>query len=99
MAQQVLVIDDHPTIAELLAIHLTSGFEIDDAANSEQMHTRLQNKKYDVAVLDLELKDGHNGLEHIVKLQESGTRVLIYSRWHYVGSYKKRKPNATLNRQ
>jgi DNA-binding NarL/FixJ family response regulator len=79
MAQQVLVIDDHPTIAELLAIHLTSGFEIDDAANSEQMHTRLQNKKYDVAVLDLELKDGHNGLEHIVKLQESGTRVLIYS--------------------
>ena len=79
MTQQVLVIDDHPTIAELLKMHLTSGFEIDEAANSAQMHSRLKNKKYDVAVLDLELKDGHNGLEHIAKLQETGTRVLIYS--------------------
>ncbi|MEN9866339.1 MAG: Response regulator protein VraR [Pseudomonadota bacterium] len=79
MAQQVLVIDDHPNIAELLAIHLTSGFEIDEAANSAQMQIRLKTKQYDIAVLDLELKDGHSGLEHIQQLHDNGIKVLIYS--------------------
>lgn len=79
MKQNVLVVDDHPQIAELLSIHLGDDFEVASAANGEQMHRQLQMKKFDVAVLDLELKRSYNGLDHIGDLHNAGCRVLVFS--------------------
>ena len=79
MTQHVLVVDDHPQIAELLSIHLGNDFEVTAASNGEQMHKQLQLKKFEVAVLDLELKRGYSGLDHIADLHNAGSRVLIFS--------------------
>jgi DNA-binding NarL/FixJ family response regulator len=79
MLQSVLVVDDHPQIAELLNIYLGDRFTISSAANVDQLYARLKNGKIDVAVLDLELKGGHNGLDFIGDLHKAGCQVLVYS--------------------
>jgi two-component system phosphate regulon response regulator OmpR len=59
---RVLVVDDDPTLRELLADYLgASGFQVDAAADGVQMRARMAQAWPDVLVLDLMLP-GEDGL-------------------------------------
>lgn len=79
MTTHVLVVDDHPIIAELLAQALPKDYAVDAAVNIDQMRTRLQAKSYEVVVLDLELKQGQSGLDFIPELHKAGCKILVFS--------------------
>jgi DNA-binding NarL/FixJ family response regulator len=79
MSIQVLVVDDHPVISEALIGVLPAGFAVDAAADPKQMRACLQRKKYEVVVLDLELKCGHSGLDFIPELHGAGCKILVFS--------------------
>jgi DNA-binding NarL/FixJ family response regulator len=79
MTTHVLVVDDHPLIAESLGPALPKNFVVDAALNTDQMHARLRSKSYEVVVLDLELKQGNSGLDFIPALHKAGCKVLVFS--------------------
>ena len=79
MTTQVLVVDDHPLIADLLGQALPKDYAVDAAVNIDQMHARIHAKSYEVVVLDLELKQGYSGLDFIPDLHKAGCRILVFS--------------------
>lgn len=79
MAQRVLVVDDHPQVAELLGLYLTDRYDLATAADTVQMEAQLKKQKVDLVVLDLDLKDGNNGLDSIPRLRDAGILVLVFS--------------------
>ena len=79
MVQRILVVDDHPQIAELLAHYIGNRYELVTAANVTQMLAQIARQKVDLAVMDLELKDGCNGMDVIPRLTEQGILVLVFS--------------------
>jgi DNA-binding NarL/FixJ family response regulator len=79
MKKSILVVDDHPQIAELLKLYLADSYEVVAATSSAQMYTLLDKGQYALIVLDLDLKDGTNGLDHIARLQAKGHTILVFS--------------------
>ena len=73
------MVDDHPQIAELLGLYLEDRYELATAADTVQMEVQLKKQKIDLVVLDLELKDGCNGLDSIPRLRDAGVMVLVFS--------------------
>lgn len=75
MSQQVLVIEDEPTLAKLLAYNLTQeGYEVhvvDHGARGLEEATR---QPYDLIILDIMLP-GMNGFEVLAKLRQRGNRT------------------------
>lgn len=77
MAQQVLVIEDEPTLARLLSYNLTQdGYEtkvIDHGGEGLQEALR---QSYDLIILDIMLP-GLNGFEILTKLRQKGVRTPV----------------------
>lgn len=70
MIKRILVVDDEPSIRELLRRFLTRrGYEVAAAANSEQGLLSLEEAHRDMAILDLDLGE-ENGLELLIALKE-----------------------------
>jgi DNA-binding NarL/FixJ family response regulator len=79
MKKRILVVDDHPQVAELLAIYASDRYEVVAATDIAQMNKLLAKDAFDLVVLDLDFKDGTNGLDHIAQIQKMGMPVLVFS--------------------
>jgi two-component system, OmpR family, alkaline phosphatase synthesis response regulator PhoP len=77
MSQQVLVIEDEPTLARLLSYNLTQeGYETTVADHgAEGLQTALQ-RHFDLIILDIMLP-GMNGFEVLSKLRQNGLRTPV----------------------
>ncbi|GAB1438561.1 response regulator transcription factor [Providencia sp.] len=77
----VLLVDDHPAIcfALKLLIEKTQKFEV-DTTNGDDLIYRIDSHKYNLIILDLELKHC-NGLDILprIKAHNSEVKVLIFS--------------------
>ena len=81
-ARRVLVVDDDPSIRELVSVRLTlSGHTVLTARHGRDALTRLRERRYDGMVLDLNMPelDGFGVLEQIDKHQMPPTLVLTAS--------------------
>jgi len=83
MAAKVLVVDDEKGIREFLEILLSKeGFELEFAASKEEAQSLIADKKFDIAIIDLKLKDKSDdtsGLDILRELKEINpeTEVLM----------------------
>jgi DNA-binding response OmpR family regulator len=67
-APRVLIVDDHPHIAELIEMRLRlEGFEPTKALGGREAIERLEAKTFDLAILDVMMPDvdGYQVLQHI----------------------------------
>jgi DNA-binding response OmpR family regulator len=75
---RVLVVEDHPLIAEVIETRLRSaGFRIDKCLSGAQALERIDRDRYDIAILDIMMPgiDGYELLGHIRK--RPSTRDLL----------------------
>jgi two-component system alkaline phosphatase synthesis response regulator PhoP len=77
MAQQILVIEDEPTLARLLSYNLSQdGYETKVVDHgSEGLQTALQ-QAFDLIILDIMLP-GMNGFEILSKLRQKGNKTPV----------------------
>ncbi|OXM84291.1 response regulator transcription factor [Paenibacillus rigui] len=77
MAQQILVIEDEPTLARLLSYNLSQdGYETKVVDHgSEGLQTALQ-QSFDLIILDIMLP-GLNGFEILSKLRQKGNKTPV----------------------
>ncbi len=69
MAQRVLIVEDEPSIAELLAINLShSGFLIERALQADEAWRMMQNNQPDLLILDWMLP-GKSGVQFAKELR------------------------------
>lgn len=62
MAKKILIVDDDADFIEINASVLqASGFEIESASTSEQALKKLENEKFDLAIVDLMIEDLDSG--------------------------------------
>jgi two-component system phosphate regulon response regulator PhoB len=63
MRNHILLVEDEAEIRQLIALHLKrNGFEVDEAADGEEAHRKLENGSYELLILDWMLP-GLSGLE------------------------------------
>lgn len=84
---KVAIADDHDLFRQGLSIMLEADPDIDvivEAANGEELLSKLENQKCDVLVLDIEMPvlDGFGVLEE-VKKRKMEVNVLIISMYHH----------------
>jgi two-component system nitrogen regulation response regulator NtrX len=72
----VLVIDDERGVRESLRFLLDAHFKVEVVASGEAALTLLQDRKFDVVVLDLAMP-GMSGLETLVKIREVDREVEV----------------------
>jgi DNA-binding NarL/FixJ family response regulator len=85
----VLVVEDEALVRSLLVQTLeTAGFEAVGAANAVEAVRILKSFDPDVALLDLDLGPGANGMDllHIIKQQNAGTATLFLTKFPDVRS-------------
>ncbi len=75
----ILVVEDEQEIRELMALHLLrQGFRVKECASAEEAQLELQNKKFDIVILDWMLP-GMSGFDLLnqIKKSSSVTNVLM----------------------
>jgi CheY-like chemotaxis protein len=81
MAIRVLVVDDEPDMRLLLGVRFRRmGWEVDAVESGEEAVTQVQDRPYDVAVLDQKMT-GMSGLETSRALRDAGFEapILLFS--------------------
>jgi DNA-binding response OmpR family regulator len=82
-AKRILVVEDEPAICEVCLKVLTGeGFEVEIAVNGKKGEEKLQEKEYDLILLDLRtpVMDGKQLYQHISeKHPELASRVIFTS--------------------
>jgi two-component system phosphate regulon response regulator PhoB len=69
MAQKILIVEDEPSIAELIAINLShAGYEVERALQADEALLVLRSKKVDLLVLDWMLP-GKSGMQFAKELR------------------------------
>lgn len=79
MSKSILVVDDDDSIRELVAtLLLREGFAVDDVKSGHQAINALDEKHYDVLVLDLMMRDGtgHDVLQK-VSVQRPNVKCVV----------------------
>ena len=78
-APSVLVVDDEPDLRTLYELTLLrEGYRIDTAADLQEAHALLQDKRFDVVITDMRLPDGLGiALLHSLKGQQRPERVIV----------------------
>src|SRR3954449_3667353 len=77
---RILVVDDEAVIRDTLAEYLTSeGFAVDACASGEEALERAAERRYDVALCDVQLPgiDGIELLERLLKLSPQTFVLLV----------------------
>jgi len=78
----ILIVDDEEEIRNLSSELLSAeGFSVDTAADGHEAIEKASAKQYDVALVDLVLPGGLNGIDIITKLREisSHTRIVAFT--------------------
>ena len=71
MPHRILVIEDEPSIAELIAINLThSGFIVERALQTEEGLQKIKSQKPDLLILDW-MMPGKSGVQFTKELRAS----------------------------
>ncbi len=71
MSHRILIIEDEPSIAELIAINLThSGFTVERALQSEEGLQKIKSQKPDLLILDW-MMPGKSGVQFTKELRAS----------------------------
>ncbi|WP_256759477.1 response regulator transcription factor [Cohnella sp. WQ 127256] len=74
---QILIVDDEPTIRELIRIHLErADMEIIEAESGRQAIERIQEHPIELMILDLMMDDG-NGFEVLHYLRKTSSQLLV----------------------
>jgi two-component system phosphate regulon response regulator PhoB len=77
MAQQILIVEDEPSIAELIAINLShAGYQIDRAFQADEALQILRTKKIDLIILDWMLP-GKSGVQFAKELRAKESTQFI----------------------
>jgi two-component system response regulator PilR (NtrC family) len=79
MSVRLLLVDDEPSVLELLSILFQQeGYDIDAAPSIKEAHRRLGERGYDLVLCDILMKDG-NGLDLLkeVKATENSPAVIM----------------------
>jgi CheY-like chemotaxis protein len=73
---RVLVIDDTPSIREVIAALLGDQYEIDEAGDGIQAYLKAKSGTYDIALMDIRMPnfDGISATESIRDLEKQGDR-------------------------
>jgi DNA-binding response OmpR family regulator len=77
---RVLVVEDHPLIAELIETQLTAaGFRVDKCLRPREAIDQIDRERYDIAILDIMMPeiDGYQVLAHIRSRRCSTQDVLV----------------------
>ncbi|NJN15842.1 MAG: response regulator transcription factor [Oscillochloris sp.] len=75
--ERILVVDDEPTIREVVGLYLRrDGFEVDIAADGEEALTMIERQRPDLIVLDLMLP-GVDGMQITRQVRASGNLPII----------------------
>ena len=70
MINQLIIVDDDSPFRERLARSMEKkGFEVEAFSNAKEAKTRIANKKFDYAIVDMRLDDG-SGLELIKNIKD-----------------------------
>lgn len=73
----VLIVDDYPENCRLLYFYLRGEFEVLTAASAEEALDLLESHPVHLVVMDINLKDGMNGIEATERIrQREGLRSL-----------------------
>lgn len=71
MMSRILIVDDEPTTAELVAMHLSrGGYEMRKAGGASEMRRLISEEEFDLILLDYMLPDG-NGFELIREINQA----------------------------
>ena len=76
---RILVVDDEPDLRELYTLTLVrEGWEVDEAASVEEARHRMQQQRFDVAIIDMRLPDGE-GLDILawVAAERRSERIIM----------------------
>lgn len=73
----LLLVEDQTLIAEGIAALLPTSYIIAFARNLQEMLALLEQQKFDLALLDMKMKDGNSGVRYMQQLQRKNTSVLI----------------------
>jgi len=77
MAKRILIIEDEPELAELVALHLEDdGFEVDRSGDGRIGLRKAESGRYDLLVLDLMLP-GIDGIEICRRLRTASSHLPI----------------------
>lgn len=68
----VLIVDDYPENCRLLYFYLRSDYEVLTAASGEEALQLVDQHPVDLVVMDINLKDGMNGIEATQQLRQRG---------------------------
>ena len=82
-ALRVLVVDDHPSIREAVAIAFTPGMDLRvcaEASTPEEALRELERTEPDIAIVDITLEDSHDlALVERIRADYGETRAVVYS--------------------
>lgn len=77
--KKILIIDDDFLCTEGIEKSLSDYFAITSVHSSDALKKALQNEAYDVALLDMQLNDGSDGLNMVRLLRLTKVKILIVS--------------------
>ena len=76
---RILVVDDEPDLRELYTLTLVrEGWQVDEVASVEEARSRMEQQRFDVAIVDMRLPDGE-GLDILAwsTAQRRGERIIV----------------------
>lgn len=78
MSKNILIVDDDKDIRELIAIYLKSeGFYIDKACNGEEALKLIENKNYDLIILDI-MMPKIDGIQTLIEIRKKHLMPVIF---------------------
>lgn len=77
--KKILIIDDDFLYTEGIEKAFSDYFDITSVHNSNDLKTTLQRASFDIAVLDMQLNDGSDGLHMVRMLRAANIKILIVS--------------------
>lgn len=77
--KKILIIDDDSLYTEGIEKSLSDYFEITSVGSANAVKETLQSQTFDVAVLDMQLNDGSDGLHMVRILRAANIKILIVS--------------------
>ncbi|MGL4773934.1 MAG: response regulator transcription factor [Clostridium sp.] len=78
MSKNILVVDDDKDIRELVAVYIQAeGFYVDKASNGEEALKLMEEKEYDLIILDI-MMPKKDGIETLIELRKKHSMPVIF---------------------
>lgn len=77
MTESILIVEDDPFAANGIINELRDHYDVQAALKVADMKQLLQKQRFDLVILDLDLKDDGSGINYISMIKETGAKVLV----------------------